>query len=277
MKMNEISTIGRPVDFAYPTNRTIAIITLVVIVTGTLFQKLTGVVWGESLSWGFRAGLTVFLAWALGRELDPDRAMTAFVGAALTLISIFFWGIPNLGSLFWILLALRVVNRTTGMSATLLDSLGFLGLGGWLTFQGNWGIGLLTALAFFLDGWMDEEDRRSWIFAALGVIVTVVALISGAAPWQGERFSWSAVGISLVGAALFVPVILRTQTVSSVCDRTDETVNPLRVQIGQALATLIGMEIALWNGLVGLGDSFPLWAVMLGVILYRLFSLFSGK
>jgi hypothetical protein len=271
MKMNNFSTIGRPVDFSYPTNRAIAILTLLVMVAAALYQGLTGVSWSESLLWGLQAGLAVFLAWALGREVDPDMALAAFVGAGLTLIGLFAWGLPDLGLLFWSLLALRVVNRTTGLPATLLDSLGLLGLGIWQTFGGNPGYGALTALVFLIDVWLDPENRREWIFAALALIATIIALVTGAATWPGERFSWLAVGIAMGLSTLFLPVISRTPPVTSQCDRTDERINSLRVQAGQVLAALAGIEMALWGGMTGLLNAYALWAVILGVISYRLF------
>ena len=271
MDMNKLSTIGRPVDFSYPTNRAIAIITLAVMVAGALYQGLTGMPWSESLLWGLQAGLAVFLAWALGREIDPDRALAAFVGAGLTLIGIFAWGLPGLGLLFWSLLALRVVNRTTGLPATVLDSLGLLGLGTWLTFGGNPGIGALTALAFLIDGWLDSENRRQWIFAALALIATIIAMVTSAATWPEGGFSWPALGIALGLSLLLLPVILRTPPITSKCDRTGKRLDSLRVQAGQALAALAGIEIAFWGGMAGLWQSFPLWAVILGVSLYRLF------
>lgn len=61
-------------------------------------------------------------------------------------------------------------------------------------------------------------------------------------------------------AALFTPVILGTRDVTSVGDHTGEVLNPARVQAGQGLAALTGMEIALWGGMAGLRDAFPLWA-----------------
>ena len=275
MKMNNFTTIGRPVEFSYPTNRAIAILTLLVMIAGMLYQSLTGMPWSESLVWGLQAGLTVFLAWALGREVDPDMALAAFFGAGLTLIGLFVWGLPNLGLLFWSLLALRVVNRTTGLPATLLDSLGLLGLGTWQTFGGNPGYGALTALTFLIDGWLDADNWREWIFAALALIATTIALVTGAATWPGEGFSWLAVGIALGLSLLFLPVISRTPPVTSKCDRTDERINSLRVQAGQVLAALAGIEMALWGGMAGLLESYALWAVIVGVISYRLFRILT--
>jgi hypothetical protein len=277
MKMKNISTIGRPVDFSYPTNRAIAILTLVIMVAAALYQGITGMPWSESFLWGLQAGLAVFLAWAMGREVDPDMALAAFVSAGLTLIGLFVRGLPNLALLFWSLLALRVVNRTTGLPASLLDSLGLLGLGTWQTFGGNPGYGALTALAFLIDGWLDPENRRQWIFAALALIATTIALVTGASTWPGDGFSWLALGIALGLSLLFLPVISRTPPVTSRCDRTDERVNSLRVQVGQVLAGLAGIEMALWGGMMGLLEAYALWAVIVGVILYRLFRILAQK
>jgi hypothetical protein len=84
----------------------------------------------------------VFLAWVLCRELDPDHDLSAFVAVGLALGGLFLWGLTRLVVLLWLILILRVVNRTMGLPAGILDSLAVLGLGIWLSFGGNWGYGV---------------------------------------------------------------------------------------------------------------------------------------
>jgi hypothetical protein len=268
MKTTDLTSIGRPVDLSYPTNQAIAILTLVVMVGGAIVQWLMGVDWFEGALWGLEAGLTVFLAWALCRELDPDRALAAFVAAGLTLVGLFRADIPRLGVIFWLLVMVRVINRTTGLPAGVLDSLGLLGLSGWLSWQGNWGYSAIAALAFLLDGVLAPPNRRQLIFAALGVVVTVAVTMLSDGPVWGDGPSLVSVLMSLGLSLLFVPVILASRRIESVGDETGDLLHPLRVQLAQLMALLAGVETACWSGTNGLWALLPLWAAVLGAALY---------
>ncbi|MGD8969512.1 MAG: hypothetical protein PVI07_18560 [Anaerolineae bacterium] len=264
MNVSDIISLHRPLDFDYVTNRAIAIVTIVVMAGGAVFQFLSGGGWGESTLWGARAGLSVFLTWALCRELDPDHAFSAFVAAGLALAGLFFWGPPRLGVILWLIAVMRVVNRTTGAPAGLLDSLGVLGLGSWLSLRVNWGYGVITALAFLLDSQLPQRARRQLVPAFLGVIATGIAAIVGRKlAWEGPP---SVVGglIGLALSALFLPVVLSARHLTSVGDRSQQRLEPNRVQAAQILALLTGVETAILGGMDAIGALVPLWAAVLG-------------
>lgn len=263
MKRADISSIGRAIDPAYPTNRAIAVVTLVVMFGGLLRQRLTGAPWLASAMWGAQAGLTVFLAWALCRELDPDHPAAAFLAAGLALTAVLAWRLPKLAAILWLLVLVRVVNRTTGLPAGVVDALGLVGLAGWLSLQGNWGYALITAMAFFLDSQLSDPARRQLPFALLSVVVTVIIAILGAgSPWEAPSPMGGlvALGLSLV----FLPVILAARSVESVGDETREQLTPARVQAAQALALIVGVEAAFLEGPSALLALAPLWASVLG-------------
>ena len=244
---------------------------------GSILRLIAGVQLVQSISWGIAAGLAVFLAWALARELDPDHDLSAFVAAGLALIGLLFLDLPGLTVLFWMIILLRLVNRTVGLPATILDSLLILGLGSWLTLQGEWVYGLMTALAFLLDSQLSPPHRRHLFFAAIALIITVILLLfDGSMPRVGES-SPAIVLAVLVMCALFVPVIIASRELTTVSDETSEPLNPRRVQAAQGIALLTGILMAWWNGYPGLASFMPLWAAMVGISLYRLFVLISGR
>jgi hypothetical protein len=268
MKLSKITSIGRPVDFNYPTNRAIGILSAVVLIGTTLLQLFAGKDLFEAWFWGVGAGLTVFLAWALCRELDPDHDRSAFAAAGLAVIGLFVFGLANLGRLFWLLLAVRVVNRTTGLPATIADSLAVTGLGGWLVYNGNWGFGVLTVVAFLLDSQLAPPHRQQIIFAGLSALSTLAIVILQGPLWPEAGFSWGAGGIALGLSAVFVPVILGSSTLKGVEDESGEGLKPVRVQAGQALALIAGIEIALWSGTLGFKSMMPLWATVVGAAVF---------
>jgi hypothetical protein len=267
--MHKITALARPVDPRYPTNLAIAVLSLVVVLAAAAWRWSTGAAPLGSILWGINAGLVPFLTWALGRELDPDHDLSAFVGAALALVALFFVEFPSLFAMVWLLLLLRVVNRTVGLPATLFDTLTVLGLGIWLTWQGEWMAGLATALALLLDGLLPPALRRHLIAAVLALGGTVVILVvHGAAP---EGFSSLEMGIpALVTAVLFLVVIVMSRRVQALGDVTGEPLRVERVQAAQGLALLTAVLYGVWSGSAGVLALLPLWAAMAGGGIYAL-------
>jgi hypothetical protein len=278
MKLTDFTALGRvPVDPSYPTTWAIAALALVVAIAGTIVHLLTGAALLESVLWGIGAGFVPFLTWALGRELDPDHDLSAFVGAGLVLIAFLLPDMPSLILILWLLLVLRIVNRTVGLPAKPWDSLGVLGLGAWLAWQGYWLIGLMTAVAFLLDGLLSQPLRYHLFVSGLVFVITVAIAI-----FRGEMAMESGPTIpvvisSVVMVGLFTIVIATARKVEAVGDATGESLNPRRVQAAQVLALLTGLLFAWWAGASGMMAMLPLWAAMVGVSLYRVANLFLAR
>jgi hypothetical protein len=271
MKLSELTTAVRPMDPSYPTNRAIVILTFAVMVAGLHFKRLTGSMWSESFMWGIQAGLTVLLAWVVCREIDPDHPLSAFVATGLALVGLLLWEFPYFLALFWLVLVMRIVNRTSGVAAGPLDALAVVILGGWLSLRGNWGYGILTALALWLDSVLPPITLRHLGFAAVALVITVaVAVLGPAARWE-EAPSLAGGLIGLGISAVFLPVVAGARRVESVGDRTGEPLEPIRVQVAQIIALLTGVEVAILEGMAGLGALMPLWAAVLGAWIYLFF------
>jgi hypothetical protein len=275
MRLTDFTALGRtPVDPRYPTNLAIAALTLVVTIAGAALRLVSGAALLESALWGIEAGLVLFLTWALGRELDPDHDLSAFVGTGLALIALLFVDKPSLLLILWLLLVLRMLNRTAGLAAKPLDSLAVLGLGAWLTWQGYWMAGLMTAAAFLLDGLLSPPLRTQLFVSGLALVATLVLSIFHGDVAMESGPTMLVVVSSIVGAGLFLVVIATSRDVQAVGDvavgTAGEALNPRRVQAAQALALLTALLLAWWAGTSGIVTLLPLWAAMLGVSLYRL-------
>ena len=263
MKRTDITSIGRAVDLTYATNRAIAVATVLVTVGGLFWRRLSGAPWLSSAAWGTQVGLTVFLTWALCRELDPDHAIASFVAAGLALVGVAAWSLPKLTAVLWLLILVRIVNRTTGLAAGALDALGLVGLGGWLSLQGTWGYGLVTAMALFLDSRLPDPARRQLLFALLSAVVTVLAAgLAIGSPWEAPSLAGGLVALGL--SSVFLPVIFSVRSLDSVGDETGERLAPARVRAAQVLALLAGVALAFLEGPSALVSLAPLWASVIG-------------
>jgi hypothetical protein len=185
---------------------------------------------------------------------------------------------PSLLTIVWLLLVLRIVNRSVGLPAKPWDSLGVLGLGAWLTWQGYWMIGFMTATAFLLDGLLSPPLRHHLVVSGLSFVTTVILTIFHGDMAVESGPTMPVVLASVVVAGIFLVVIFTTRRVKAVGDATGKVLNARRVQAAQILALVIALLFAWWYGATGLVTMLPLAAAMIGVSLYRLASLFlSGS
>jgi hypothetical protein len=276
MKLTDITALGRiPIDPSYPTNLANGVLILVVAIGGAILRLLSGAAPLESALWGIGAGLVVFLTWALGRELDPDHDLSAFVGTGLAIIALLIFDRPSLLVIVWLLMILRIVNRTVGLPAKPLDSLGVLGLGSWLAWQGDWMVGLATAAGFLLDGLLSPPLRRHLFVSGLAFVATLVLSIFHGDIAMESGPTTAVVIAAAVMAGLFLVVIATSGESQAVGDATGKPLNPRRVQAAQVLALLTALLFAWWAGASGIVALLPLWAAMTGVGLYRLATLLT--
>ena len=269
LKLSKITAIGRPIDFSYPTNRAIVALSAAAAASGFLFRLFTGYVWHQSLLWGAGAGLTLFLTWALTRELDPDNNLSAFVAAVLAWVGVFMWGLPLFLALFWLLVMVRMLNRSTGLPAKATDSTAAVFLTGALVYQGDWGFGLAAALAFFLDSRMNPPLRRQMYFAGSALILSAALLLVKEGFWSVGVPDFSAGGVALALSLVFIPAMRGVSTLKSLGDETGQPLRPARVLAGQGLALLIGMGLALLKGADGLLSMLTLWCAVIGAAACR--------
>jgi hypothetical protein len=277
MRMSDLTAVGRVLHPRYATHRALAALTLLAGVAGGAFHLFSGVALLESALWGVGAGFAVYFAWALGRELDPDHDLSAFVGVGLMLVGLPLFGLPSLMVLFWLLVALRVLNRTVGLPARPLDSLGVLILGGWLTWQGYWMVGLMTAVALLLDGLLPKPLRYHLLLSGFAFLATVVlSIFHGDIAMESGPTLPTVISVVVMGG-LFLVVIVTSRDLEAVGDATGEPLHPKRVQAAQAFALLTALLMAWWEGASGVVALAPFWAALLGVALYRLAILFLSR
>jgi hypothetical protein len=265
----KFSTIGRALDPSYWSNRLILILMAAAAAAGLIWGLVSGLrAWGAILTGG-RSGLALFLGWALTREIDPDQEWAAFAAVGFTALGLVYLGQPELGVVFWVLLLLRVVNHTTGLSASLLDTLGLVGLGAWLSFRGNWGLSMLTGLALVVDAYLQDGKRRQVYLGLLSGLVGAGAFLVGGQPPAVPGLALVPAAAAAVLAALYAPVIAASRRVESTCDQTGEDMLARRIQAGQLLGLLIGLELALWSGWSGITAVSPLWGAAAGSLVVR--------
>jgi hypothetical protein len=270
MDLRQISGLARPVDLSFPTNRWITVLTGAALAGAWVWRGLATGAWLMAGGWAALAALALFLAWALARELDPGAELVAFIAAGLMLPFLVLAGLgwlplPDIAALFIVLLAVRVLNRTTGIAATVLDGVGVLALGLWLALGGSPVYLAGACAALLLDGLLPPVTARRALVAAAAVAVAVAAaVVLGQAPPSPES-GLLPIAAGLAIGVLFAASIRAAGRMESIGDATGEPLSPLRVRAGQLLALSIGLVIVLWQGGTGLIALLPLWAAMVAL------------
>ena len=262
--MYRFTSLARPIDPAYLTNRWLLIIlpALALVSASLAYYLDLGV---SPMSAALGSALAAFAAWALTRELAPDDNGAAFVALALAWTINVGLGVRLVLLVFVALLLARIVNRSTGLPLRWLDTLGIFGFSAWAAISTQQPLILLVAsLAFALDAVLAEPLRRHHAAAAACVAVFVWMLLDGTNLVAGDLAArdWSLIGAS----ALCVVFVVKTNpTPISYCDTSPDRLDRVRVNAGLVVGWLVAAQTVVTNGQAGWLQT-PIWVCLIAVV-----------
>ena len=250
--------IGRPLDAGYRSNRLILLISALAFVGWTVAALWLDALWLEAAGNGFRFAVSLFLAWAVCREIDPDHVWSAFAVLPLIVAAVHLHSWPDILAVVWLLMGLRFINRTTGLPPTVLDAAGYAGLTAWLAVEWSFIAAPLAALAILLNVLLGHRERMQLAVAAVTAALLVLPWVE--IRWQPDLnalVAGSAVSVFFLLFVYFAPPF------ASPGDETGRTLSDRRMRWSHvyAMVTLIASTAAL--GMHGLVDLSPLVATML--------------
>ena len=262
--MYRFTSIARPIDPAYLTNRALLI---VLPVAGLLSAALASVfdLGSGPLSAAFSGMLTAFAAWALTRELAPDYNDAAFVAMAFAWIMNVAFESRLVLLLFVALLLVRIVNRSTGLPSRPLDTFGVFGFCTWAAINIQQPLILLvTSLAFALDAILEKPLRRHYLAAAACLPVFVWMLLGDTDLMAGDLVvrDWSLIGAFALGIVLIVKTNPKPV---SYCDTSPDRLDQVRVNAGLIVGWLLAVQALLTNGHSAWLET-PIWACFIAVL-----------
>ena len=263
--MYRYTSIARPIDPAYLTNRALLIILPIVALLSAGLSTIDDIGSGP-LAAAFNGALTAFAAWALTRELAPDYDGAAFVALAFAWAANIAFGAHLVMLLFVAMVLVRVVNRSTGLPLRLFDTLGVFGFCAWAATSTQQPLILLVAsLAFFLDARLEEPLRRHYLAAAACLAVFAWMLAGQVPVFADDLTAWDglAIGASALGVLLFV--IINPDPVSY-CDISPQRLNRARVNAGLVVGWLLAVQTVLTNGRSAWLQT-AIWACMIALLL----------
>jgi hypothetical protein len=267
-KIYKLTSIGRPVDPAYPTNKAVLVILPLVLFAGFGLALLKGVVVTDATLEGLRLALIAFGGWALARELAPDDQAAAFVCMFLATLGGLWADEAGILIVFATLGLVRLVNRSTGLQAKLSDSFILILLAFLVVYSTESPFyALVATVAFLLDGMLRDPVRRHWIFAIFSFIGMVVYMVDHDVSLEmitapDTLAEW----LSVLFLVLFAFMIILLPKPAALGDIGRKTLSRKRVRGGMLVALL-----ALLQGLNLIQDVVVIACVIAGVCLGSVF------
>jgi hypothetical protein len=243
-RIYKYTSIGRPLDPAFPTNKAVLILLPVAAILGAVWAWKNNGQGVEILQNALSFMMIVFGCWALARELFPDDSPAAFISMGLGLVAALSFDSPGILILFATLGLVRLVNRSTGLAARKSDSIiVMLMVFGVIYSMSSPFFGAVAALAFLLDGSLKDPLRRQWLFALIclgGMIVYMVDHDVGLSYFQApdSLLEWLSIAVLLV---LALDVLLLNK-VHTVADATEKPLDLGRVKGGMAVVLLAALQ-----------------------------------
>ncbi len=207
-----------------------------------------GATLGDATARATNLVIATFLAWAVGRELDPDDPASATLASIVTLALTWWAGPASVAALTTLLILTRLVARTTGKAPTALDQMALVALGVWASITAfGWiaalGLSFATARDVRLPG---STSRLQLVTSlAIGVASTVTRFVSN----RGVAQEWTIALLAVVAVGLLSGATLRiTQPPTSTGDLTRSPLHARRIQSGRRHALVVTSAACLLIG-----------------------------
>lgn len=264
--LHEMSSIGRPLDPNYATNRAVLILMPIGAILAGALSLAGGAGAGTAALRALLGAFAVLLPWALARELAPDDEIAgAFLALALG-YGAWLWLDAALLPVVAALLFARLVVRSTGLAATGFDALAVTAVALFAAWRaGSPWPAAAGAVAFAIDAVLVPRLARQWLFAGLCAAGAVGLVSTGLAPYlvpvQPGLVPRTVATVIMVGA---IALIATTRSVAARGDATGEPLRAARVRGGQIVALLTALAVAA-SGTAGIESGAVIWASFAGV------------
>ncbi len=262
--MYRFTSIARPVDPAFLTNRALLILLPILALLGAALASL-GYTDSSPLSAALSGALVAFVAWALTRELAPDFDGVAFVALAFAWAANIAFDMSQVLLAFVALVLVRVVNRSTGLPARPFDTLSVLGFCSWAAINTQQPLIVLVAsLAFALDASLEKPLRLHYLAAVVCLAVFGWMLLGEFDLLASDLTlrDWSLVGAVAVGVIL---VVSTSPEPVSYCDVSPERLDRVRVNAGLVVGGLLALQTLVTNGRAAWLET-PIWICVVAVL-----------
>jgi len=264
MNNYKLFSLSRGLDIKNPTNRLIIILAIFTGFIASFFHALSTRSFDAASIYGLKTGVSVFLMWAIAREVDPDHDYSSFTAIALSIIGIIIFELqPNVLPLVWVLICLRIINQSVGMEPYIGDKIVVVAIAITLTLLYGWIFAALTALVFIINNRL-TIDEKSYL---LPVFMILTASISFFYEFTNHLTLSQFNGIGIfITFIVFGPVIAGSRTIKSKGDRSGKKLDPSRIRAAQLTLLISSVILSIFEN-----DVYKImWLIMIGIGIYWL-------
>ena len=247
------SGITRGFDLSLPSNRFVLLGTPAAGVVAGVVTLLAGDGPATAVRHGFSAGGATFIAWAVVRELHPDRPVLAALAAVVAPLGLVA-GDPDLLAAAVVLLGARVVAGTTGRAMRWVD-VAIVGAVAFPVAMRPTGSGVLTSTAIALLAVLPVQDRRRLQLATGAVLVAGLAALG----WWGFEAGFDPDPWSIAAAALGASSLMGPRRVTAGTDRSGGRISPRRVRAARGFALIAAAAAAVGSDPATMA---PVWTAL---------------
>ena len=267
--------LSRDISFFDPTMKIVFTLSILVVLASLLWTTIFGAISSEaSTAFALNNGAIFFFSWLLAREVDPDRPLAAYVSAAIAVAASLIWSIGDIAVIFWLMMLLRLLNRSAGLSAGIFDNLIILLVTYFVAAKGYWLYAALTAIAYLLETQLPKGSPRSFYAAGFAFLI---ATLSQGIPLGGSNIPADIFSFMILGTILFLPIVRMSTVLKSRGDYDKLILNTHRVQAGQIFFLATAFILTWFYGEKVINSLLPIWAIACGTGLYLLSTVFTRK
>ena len=233
------SAFSRHLELRYPSNRFAVAVS---VAAGAIF---VGFAWWDDRFTYFgavAAAIAVFLAWAIGREFDPDHTSVAGI-AAVSAIGVVFIGLPGALVVFAVLIAVRGIAGTTGRTLKWVDVLP-LGAAGYASGGSVWSWSVAIIIFAWLKSDPDVGKRRWWGVGALSAGFGLGWYLGDLDPIV---FSWTS-GLLGIGVVALTMLAVASVSAHGPTDSGRGSISADRVRLARLAGGIIALAAVLLGG-----------------------------
>ncbi|PJF39382.1 MAG: hypothetical protein CUN55_14500 [Phototrophicales bacterium] len=278
-QMYQFTSLARPIDPKTPSNLIAVLTASIVFIGAAILQLSDGEAVLASLSNAFLGAVTVFVAWVIAREIDPDHQGSSLWTLAIAIVIYALLGESALFSVVGLVIASRFLNRSVGPPPKIGDAIALIGIVGLAVgIHGHWVLGVLIFVALMFENTLPMSDRKSYLYAIGVALVTILAIYFTDNPVFDWTLDVPAIAIALLTGVAFVFYLLRQpHHLQSSCDDGSRLIEWRRVFAAELLVLMAALSLLIVEGANGVAALGSAWAALGGVGWYAIYRYFSGQ
>ena len=264
-------TLARGLDPTYPPNKILLLLLPALFFISIGWSLLLGKNIPQSIIFSIIQILLVFLCWAIAREIDPDHDYAAFFGLAL-LFHPLVLGQGNILILFWFIIALRLLNQTTGKQNTTTDLLFFIFLSVLAVILSSAVLLIILAIVIIVLSSFLSLNRSTDILLSIPLFPSFFLFyLITPNPWTIILPSLSTILFITIASVLLFLITVTTHQIQCTGDHSSHHLSVKRIQSTQIICLLSSLILSVFHG--GILIIYPVWTAIIGIGIHRIISL----